>query len=180
MKPLTSRERAARAHIDRTLHVESGYHRIARLARPWRWLASDLPALMWVGAALLLALALLSSSGCASPDQAEPPAAPLPPEESMCENDDDDTEGYLLALDASHCTGHWIDPTDSSTRLAAHPDTGLCTFACVWQEKKCAEPWYGDVRCFPAHAAQLGALCASLGGRCVRAQADGLPYCEAL
>ncbi len=88
-------------------------------------------------------------------------------------------EPDLLAMDAPACTGHWVDNSDVSTRLDAHPDTGKCTFACVWQEPKCRESWYGDPRCFPAHAAHLGMLCAELGGRCERAQADGLPYCVA-
>ena len=72
----------------------------------------------------------------------------------------------ILSLPAERCTGHWADSSDSSTRFTPHPDTGLCTFACVWEDPRCAEDWFGDPRCFPAHAAVLGQLCAELGGKC--------------
>lgn len=77
-----------------------------------------------------------------------------------------DVEPLIFTLDAVHCTGHWADNSDSSTRFGPHPDTGLCSFSCVWLEPKCRESWYGDQRCYPAHAAVLGELCANLGGTC--------------
>lgn len=83
-----------------------------------------------------------------------------------------------LELEHPHCAGAWADREDSSTRFVAHPDTGLCTFACRWLEPKCDEPWYGDPRCFPAHEQRLEQVCAELGGTCELA-GDGERYCEA-
>jgi len=97
------------------------------------------------------------------PDELKQPAGELEPEPEACEPLEPDP---IFALPAHRCAGHWADNSDSSTRFTAHPDTGLCTFACVWEEPKCDEAWYGDPRCFPAHAAVLGQLCAELGGTC--------------
>lgn len=83
-----------------------------------------------------------------------------------------------LTLVYPHCAGAWADPTDSSTRLVAHPDTGLCTFSCRWLEPKCNESWYADRRCFPVHELELAQLCGELGGSCQLAS-DGERYCEA-
>lgn len=86
----------------------------------------------------------------------------------------------ILSLPAHRCEGHWADNSDSSTRFTAHPDTGLCTFACVWEDPRCDEPWFGDPRCFPAHAAVLGGLCAELGGSCELNAERTNRYCVAV
>lgn len=83
-----------------------------------------------------------------------------------------------LTLVHPHCAGAWADRDDSSTRFVAHPDTGLCTFACRWLEPKCDEPWYGDPRCFPAHEQRLEQVCAELSGSCGELASDGERYCE--
>lgn len=85
----------------------------------------------------------------------------------------------ILYLPAHRCAGHWADNSDSSTRYTAHPDTGLCTFACVWEDPRCDEAWFGDPRCFPAYAAVLGGLCAELGGRCELDASRSNRYCVA-
>lgn len=114
----------------------------------------------------------------------EPGAAPLDVAGELVEPDCDDDEPAqpsgpdpIFFLPAHRCAGHWADNSDSSTRFVAHPDTGLCTFPCVWEEPKCDEPWYGDPRCFPAHAAVLGQLCAELGGTCELDAARSNRYC---
>lgn len=84
---------------------------------------------------------------------------------------------WIFSQPFARCEGHWVDPSDISTRLTAHPDTGRCTFSCVWLEPKCHEPWYGDQRCYPAHAAVLGQLCAELGGSCDFDAARSSRYC---
>lgn len=94
-----------------------------------------------------------------------------------CDVDEPDP---ILSLPAHRCAGHWADNSDSSTRFTAHPDTGLCTFACVWEDPRCDESWFGDPRCFPAHAAVLGGLCAELGGRCELNAARTNRYCVAV
>lgn len=114
----------------------------------------------------------------------EPPAAPLDVAGELVDPDCADDEPAqprepdpIFALPAARCAGHWADNSDSSTRFVEHPDTGLCTFPCVWDEPKCHESWYGDPRCFPAHAAVLGQLCAELGGSCELDAARSNRYC---
>lgn len=85
----------------------------------------------------------------------------------------------IFTLPHQRCLGHWADNSDSSTRFTAHPDTGLCTFACVWEDPRCEESWFGDPRCFPAHAAVLGELCSELGGTCALDAARSNRYCVA-
>lgn len=134
-----------------------------------------------------LALALVLLVGCGDAPAVEDldagdDAAPLELEhdaQAELEHDAGDAGDVdWLALVHPHCAGAWADREDSSTRFVAHPDTGLCTFACRWLEPKCEEPWYGDPRCFPAHEQRLEQVCASIGGTCELAS-DGERYCEA-
>ena len=90
-----------------------------------------------------------------------------------------DAPAAVFTLDYRHCRGAWADRDDSSTRYTPHPETGLCTFACTWQDARCGESWYGDPRCFPAHGARLESLCAELGGTCRKALTSDVTYCEA-
>lgn len=85
----------------------------------------------------------------------------------------------VFELDYRHCRGAWADRDDSSTRYTPHPETGLCTFACSWQDARCDAQWFGDPRCFPAHETRLQALCAELGGSCTKALTSDVTYCEA-
>lgn len=85
----------------------------------------------------------------------------------------------VFELDYRHCRGAWADRDDSSTRYTPHPETGLCTFACSWQDARCDESWFGDPRCFPAHGVRLAGLCAELGGACHKALTSDVAYCEA-
>jgi len=101
------------------------------------------------------------------------PETPEPEPETLEEPE----ELNILQLPSERCAGHWADNSDSSTRFTSHPDTGLCTFACVWEEPRCKEAWYGDPRCFPAHAAVLGVLCAETGGTCELNEARTNRYC---
>lgn len=63
----------------------------------------------------------------------------------------------IFARSGTGCVGPWADNSDVRTRYVAHPDTGLCAFAC---------------------AAEHVLLCAELGGECARAR-DGKSYCAA-
>jgi hypothetical protein len=110
------------------------------------------------------------------------PEAPEVPQSPTCEESPEspaptDDELNILELPAERCAGHWADNSDSSTRFTSHPDTGLCTFACVWEDPRCKEAWFGDPRCFPAHAAVLGETCANIGGTCQLNEARTNRYC---
>lgn len=76
------------------------------------------------------------------------------------------------------CVGQWADASDATSRWTAHPETGLGTFACRWQDNRCGEPWYRDERCTDEHAARLEATCERVGGTCTSAS-DGERYCTA-
>ena len=103
-----------------------------------------------------------------TPAPIQPEIEPAPEEEPL-----------IFTLPHQRCLGHWADNSDSSTRFTAHPDTGLCTFACVWEDPRCDESWFGDPRCFPAHAAVLGELCSELGGTCALDSSASNRYCVA-
>ena len=87
-------------------------------------------------------------------------------------------EPLIFTLPAARCAGHWADNSDPATRFVAHPDTGLCTFACVHEGcSTTGAQW--DSRCYPDHAAVLGELCANLGGTCARNADHTNRYCVA-
>lgn len=131
---------------------------------------------------IVLLLALLQAcSGTQVPGYADAGELDLADADDAGEldlSDADAGELGVLLREHARCAGSWADRDDSSTRYIAHPDTGLCSFACTWLEPRCDEPWYGDPRCFPAHDAVLSDLCAELGGECLEAS-DGQAYCEA-